>query len=211
MKTLFISFSRILTLAALFNFFIGCSKSGNYLEDKEHQNIINTTPIYSDVSSLTKGDTPAEVIGYHCSSPTSEIVCDVFPGVNDSDAKAVLLGSDNEEVATIFIDYSESSPNGDCRFIMSNEMNEPFISGIYNPSNGKLVFDTMYGNYVPTKSTFGFICNMGLGTVAGIWGTAVGIAAPGAGFVVTLAFTAFNYWYCDKAEKNMQTNENKTK
>jgi hypothetical protein len=200
MKNIFAHFlCLIMALSAL----VSCAVKEN--ESSENiSRMIDVLPIYQ---LGTRGDSSGEVLGYHCTSSSSDVVCDVYPDLVNSQANATLYDQLGEQIASISFAMEKIQSDGSCKFMTFNELNEPLVSGVYNQLEGYIVFDCLFGNDIVTKSTTGWICNMSLGTAGAIWSAAAGMASLGAGFVVGLAFTAFTYWFCDTAEKNMQQDE----
>lgn len=180
--------------------FSSCNKAEPLANDESR--VITANPIYSSNDFGTRSDTDTEIVGYHCSSSSSNIICDIFPDYSNTTANSVLYDSDGYPLTTVSFSLGEIEEDGSCHFITYNRQNEPLLSGIFNEQLGYIIFDSTYN--VATRSSFGWVCNMSLGTAGLIWSTAAGMVSAGAGFVVGLAYTAFTYWCCDTAEKKIQ-------
>lgn len=190
-----------LSLAAFVSFsvFISCSESQT--EPAVQRNTIDVTPIVATKTAEgTEVNANSGAIGYHCTSNTSSVVCDIYPEGDFSEATTVIY---NEGTPSSLIRFhlDPAQPDGSCRFVTYNESYEPLITGIFNQQSGYISFDYIFPDTVQTKSMFGWACNMSLGTAGLIWSTAAGAVSMGAGFVVGLAFTAFTYWACDTGEE----------
>lgn len=170
--------------------------------DATERHIIDVELINNANDMLTKVDTPNHTtIGYHCTSETSDVVCNVFPDEPLNEVVAYLLNENEEVVTVVKFRAGDVQSDGSFEFTAYNELNEPLCTGIFNEELEYMNITDIFGNDVITKALKkSFLCNMSMGTVSVIWGIAVGTVSMGAGALVSLAFTALSSWVCDHAK-----------
>ncbi|MDD7455920.1 MAG: hypothetical protein PUK70_06725 [Bacteroidales bacterium] len=168
-------------------------------------NLIELTPISSSngtrVTEVTEVTEVAETFseGYLCSSPTSDIRAEIFVNSDYDKALANVLAEDGSVAFSVSFVIDSLLTSTSCLFTAYNELNEPVMSGIYNPGEDYIEIIDNYGNDVVTRaSARQWVCGIGIGICGGIWSAAFGAVSLGAGFVVGMSFTALSIATCSK-------------
>ena len=99
-------------------------------------NLIELTPISSSNGTrVTEVTEVAETFseGYLCSSPTSDIRAEIFVNSDYDKALANVLAEDGSVAFSVSFVIDSLLTSTSCLFTAYNELNEPVMSGIYNP------------------------------------------------------------------------------